>query len=529
MLAWWITQKYVAGPFAIPPLPDFRSNAMMAIEQKGKIRIIMNLSAPQDESYNDAIDETYLEKVVMSSARLFGYSVIDCGKDAKMWKFDMVDAYKCIPATTADLRLQGFTWLGRYFVELKKVFGSKEAVSAFDRLNHTLVVLAAISSNLPLSYIHRTLDDVPLVTPQHSQKGHNFAAAYTHICTSVGAQLAPPCPDFEKAFNNSSFGTVLGIQFNTHTLTWSISQEKKARILSKIRDPFIGRKVSLLDVQKLLGTLNDIGQMCPFLRGFRQPLHNFLSSFQGDTLISLTPPREVRADLHIWAAAMETAVRGLPIPRRPAAHLPSAVTFVSDASGAQFSKSGDKFFTIPYAGERGAASINSIETDKVWFYACLTWPRKFLLQDRDCSDHAYGCKSTTLEVIALILPFLCCPKILIGQEVTLLTDNEALVYGWEKRRVAHDISASIFLRGLHLISAFLGSSVEVRHLPRMSSDSSKLADALTRSSTTKSIHLSAVNNAPYSPIPEVLTDWINNPSEDWGLPNRLLTYVSSLF
>jgi hypothetical protein len=153
VLAWWITQKYVAGPFAIPPLPDFRSNAMMAIEQKGKIRIIMNLSAPQDESYNDAIDETYLEKVVMSSARLFGYSVIDCGKDAKMWKFDMVDAYKCIPATTADLRLQGFTWLGRYFVELKKVFGSKEAVSAFDRLNHTLVVLAAISSNLPLSYI----------------------------------------------------------------------------------------------------------------------------------------------------------------------------------------------------------------------------------------------------------------------------------------------------------------------------------------------------------------------------------------
>jgi hypothetical protein len=66
-----------------------------------------------------------------------------------MWKFDMVDAYKTIPAAQQDLRLQGFTWLGKFFIELKKVFESKEAVSAFDRLNNTLVSLAAIQAQLP--------------------------------------------------------------------------------------------------------------------------------------------------------------------------------------------------------------------------------------------------------------------------------------------------------------------------------------------------------------------------------------------
>jgi hypothetical protein len=148
---------------------------MMAVAQKNKIRIIMNFSAPEGESYNDAIDELALEKVSMSSARLFGYLIMDCGTGAKMWKFDMVDAYKTIPSAQSDLRLQSFSWLGKYFIELKKVFGSKEAVSAFDRLNNTLVSIAAVSSGLPPQFIHRTLDDVPIVTPPGSTAGHNFA------------------------------------------------------------------------------------------------------------------------------------------------------------------------------------------------------------------------------------------------------------------------------------------------------------------------------------------------------------------
>jgi hypothetical protein len=85
---------------------------MMAVEQRDKIRIVMNLSGPEGESFNDAINELALEKVSMSSARLFGYSVVECGIGARMWKYDMVDAYKTIPAATSDLRLQGFTWLG---------------------------------------------------------------------------------------------------------------------------------------------------------------------------------------------------------------------------------------------------------------------------------------------------------------------------------------------------------------------------------------------------------------------------------
>jgi hypothetical protein len=237
----------------------------------------------------------------------------------------------------------------------------------------------------------------------------------------------------------------------------------------------------------------------------------------------------VRSDLKIWAAALHTVSLGSPIPARLSEHLPSAIMFVSDASGAQFAKTGEKFITLPYDSDRGAASINAIENNFIWFHANLTWPRPFLLQHRDSSDHAYGCKSSTLEAIALILPFLCIPNILVGKEVTLLTDNEALVFGWEKRRVPHDTSASIFLRTQHLISSYLGASVEIRHLPRMSSPSARLADALTRSTTTEEVHRDAVKSAPPVFIPPDLHNWLDHPSEDWSLPAKLLSHVQKFF
>jgi hypothetical protein len=53
-LASWVKKGYVAGPFPASPVPNFRSNAMLAIEQKGKIRIVMDLSSPKGASFNDA-------------------------------------------------------------------------------------------------------------------------------------------------------------------------------------------------------------------------------------------------------------------------------------------------------------------------------------------------------------------------------------------------------------------------------------------------------------------------------------------
>jgi hypothetical protein len=153
ILASWVKGGYVAGPFVVPPLNEFRSNSMLAVAQPGKVRAILNMSAPEGSSFNDAVITDALEQVHMATARQFGYSIVDCGPACLIWKWDMIDTYKHLPANHIDLRCQGFCWLGRFFVETQQVFGSSPAVSAFDRLNHTLTVLASISAGFRINRI----------------------------------------------------------------------------------------------------------------------------------------------------------------------------------------------------------------------------------------------------------------------------------------------------------------------------------------------------------------------------------------
>jgi len=523
-LAWWVRNKYVAGPFHVPPLPDFRTNTMMAVEQKNKVRIIMDLSMPEGLSFNDAIDEDDLEKLYMSTARFYGYSVVECGRGARMWKYDFVDAYKNIPAHPSDQHLQGFAWLGKFFVETQQVFGSKAAVAAFDRLGHTLVDLALAEAKLPGIFLHRTLDDVLLVTPRASEHGPQFARVYKSLCQRVGARLAPPDPEEEKSFEDATAGTALGIRFDSNTMVWTISEAKKARILSAIVNPLSGCTVSLHDMQKLLGLLNDFSQMCPFLRAFRFALTKDLQylSIHPDSTTVLSD--QSRRDLRVWAQAIAQP-QPLPIPHRP--RLPSlkVLTFVSDAAGARFAKVSGRF--MPYLDQKGigGASISALENGPVWFHASVEWPEHLLLEARDSEDHAYGCKSPTLEAVAAILPLLCCPHKLVNKDVLLLTDNMAVVFGWDSRRVPHDESASIIIRSIHLIASFLGCSVTIQHLPRMSTESAVLADSLTRKSTTTDKEMALLKEATSLPVPDALTAWLNNPTEDWDLPTALLTHV----
>jgi hypothetical protein len=180
-VASWVKKGYVAGPFTAPPLPNFCGNSMLAIEQSGQIRAVMNLSGPEGSSFNDAICENAVEQVHMAMARFFGYLVVDCGKNCLMWKWDHVDTYKHIPTTMAELRLQGFRWFGRYFVEKQQVFGSSYAVSAHDRLSNTLALLAILLADFPPKQVHSILDDLPVVDQAGSEKGFLFCKIYTAL------------------------------------------------------------------------------------------------------------------------------------------------------------------------------------------------------------------------------------------------------------------------------------------------------------------------------------------------------------
>ncbi len=81
--------------------------------------------------------------------------------------------------------------------------------------------------------------------------------------------LAKDCPNFEKAFSNATLGKMLGIFFYTKTLSWSLPKEKIEKTLSIIHAIESKNTICLLEMRQLMGSLNHIGQMCPFLLNFR--------------------------------------------------------------------------------------------------------------------------------------------------------------------------------------------------------------------------------------------------------------------
>ena len=171
------------------------------------------------------------------------------------------------------------------------------------------------------------------------------------------------------------------------------------------------------------------------------------------------------------------------------------------------------------------AAIGIGQQCEIWLCARVTWPAYLLLKARDEKKRAYGCKSTTLELVGLILPILTVPHLLHGKELCFHVDNLSTVYGWENKAVAKDSSASVLIRSLHLIATYLGCKVHVRHLPRMSDTHALLSDRLSRRSTTTGRDRARIRHAMKPAIPTALRRWMDAPSADWDLPGPLLQDV----
>ena len=76
-IATWIKKGFVLGPFSEPPIQGLCVSPLMASRQKTKIRPILNLSAPAGSSVNDAMNADSFRKLTMSSAKMFGKTVLD--------------------------------------------------------------------------------------------------------------------------------------------------------------------------------------------------------------------------------------------------------------------------------------------------------------------------------------------------------------------------------------------------------------------------------------------------------------------
>ena len=155
----------------------------------------------------------------------------------------------------------------------------------------------------------------------------------------------------------------------------------------------------------------------------------------------------------------------------------------------------------------------------------LFWPPSVISYFKDPLGHRLGNKTTTLEFLGILLPFILIPEQLLNQVIEVKVDNMACYFGWLNRHVKGDVTASILIRSLHLISSFLGCQVHITHLPWKSSWDAIVVDRLSRSSSTNSQDKRLLASFPDLDMPSCIKEWLTKPVEDWELADKLLDSV----
>ena len=231
-----------------------------------------------------------------------------------------------------------------------------------------------------------------------------------------------------------------------------------------------------------------------------------MKQFAGDENLVLPVPVAVKNDMKTWSAIAQAASSGLPLAPPPTPPPILHTAFISDAAGRRPPGSQD---------QTGVASLG-IVNNKSWFGLRVFWQPQF--------TWAVQNNTAVYEMVGLLLPILTLHKQLQYQEIVLQVDNEAIVWSWPKRRMKNDALASILIRTLHIIEAYIPCKIYVEHLNRRSNTAAKITDNLSRHSTTTPEDLQHITHNQ-DDLPKPFLQWLSNPTENWNLAIDIITFL----
>jgi hypothetical protein len=147
--------------------------------------------------------------------------------------------------------------------------------------------------------------------------------------------------------------------------------KKKQKTLAEIKNACESESLSLKEIQRLMGRLNHVSQMAPFLNGFRHNLNEELRKAAEKSPRKIELSEFSKKDLCVWSNGVWSDVDPwLPIPH-PRKDPPLCTkTFVSDSAG--FGRSSK------WEEDIGCGIIGLDEQGDTLIAHQLFWPRDFI-------------------------------------------------------------------------------------------------------------------------------------------------------
>ncbi len=467
----------ILGPFPIGTAPKVHVSRFGVIPKKhqpGKWRLITDLSNPEGNSVNDAInpDSCSLSYI---SVHDVARAALKLGKGALIAKIDVRSAYRLVPICAYDRRWLGMRWKDHILVDGMLPFGLRSAPNIFNAIADAIEwIVGKEGAELIFHY----LDDFAVVGPPDSPECQRALDILKRICAILGVPLAP-----DKQDGPSAVIIFLGIIIDTIKQELRLPENKLQRLLDTIRQWEHKKSCTRQELESLLGTLHHACTVIPSGRAFVRRILSLLSiARRRHHHIRLN--REMRSDLQWW-----------------------------------------KIFA---AGWNGASLIihedsreHVLTSDASGHWGCGAWylSKWFQLQWSERTAHLH---IAAKELIPIVIAAVIWGTAWKGGRVVARCDNAAVV-AVVNSRYSRDAHLMQMLRCLFFIEAHFQFQMEATHIP---GTENILADDLSRGRQTSFRQKISSCDPEPSIVPPSLLQWLLHPQLDWTSPSWMELFNS---
>ena len=162
----------------------------------------------------------------------------------------------------------------------------------------------------------------------------------------------------------------------------------------------------------------------------------------------------------------------------------------------------------------------------IWAWSRLSWPANLITGMKDEKGCYFGCKSTMLESVGILIPLIVFPDMVKGRQLVFKVDNIAVMWGWRNGYVKNDESATEVLKAARYLAGYLGADIYIEHVDRMSEELACMADELSRRAQCKNTEdNAALSEGAFRPVTGFLMEWLRDPCGRYDLTQGLLIEI----
>lgn len=428
----------VAGPFITRPLPNLRISPLGLVPKKvpGEFRLIHHLSYPSGCSLNDFIDPA-LCTVQYTSFDEAIYMVQDLGQGCLLGKSDIKSAFRLLPVAPEDFDQLGFCFDDKYFFDKAMPFGCSISCNTWEKFARFLEF--CVSRHANRGELLHYLDDFLFGGRKGTDECHHIMDTFVTTMNNLGVPIAA-----DKTEGPTCVICFLGLEIDSEEMVIRLPMSKVKEIVERIQDILKKEKVTLKQMQSLIGVLNFACRAVvpgrPFCRrlinsicGLTKPFHHLRLS------------KGMRQDLQLWLCFFE-GFNGISVFHDRYWVFNEDVQLFTDSAASLG-------FGAFYAGK--------------WTYAA--WPQSWL-------ELGITNDITVLELFPLVVALHIWGEELRNKKICFRCDNIAVVHIVNTMTSKSD-RIMVLLRALTLVCLRLNIVVKATHV---SGVKNKLADALSR-------------------------------------------------